>query len=88
MKAKKYFCNVSPREGRELTYVHELVNGKIVTDLENINVGERGYIRPIDGGGVHTSTIQEVDYLCEGDIRIVTRNSIYELTKMGDDDAS
>ena len=61
----------------------------VVTDLENINVGERGYIRPIGGGGVHTSTIQEVDYLCEGDIRIVTRNSIYELTSMdGDDDAS
>ena len=84
----KYFCNVYPRESRELTYVHELVNGKVVTNLENINVGERGYIRPIDGGGVHTSTIQEVDYLCEGDIRIVTRNSIYELTNMGDDDAS
>ena len=84
----KYFCNVYPREGRELTCVHELVNGKVVTNLENINVGERGYIRPIDGGGVHTSTIQEVDYLCEGDIRIVTRNSIYELTNMGDDDAS
>ena len=84
----KYFCNVYTREGRELTYVHELVNGKVVTNLENINVGERGYIRPIDGGGVHTSTIQEVDYLCEGDIRIVTRNSIYELTNMGDDDAS
>ena len=84
----RYFCNVYPRERRELTYVHELVNGKVVTDLENINVGERGYIRPVDGGGVHTSTIQEVDYLCEGDIRIVTRNSIYELTNMGDDDAS
>lgn len=85
----KYFCNVYPRDGRELTYVHELVNGKVVTNLENINVGERGYIRPIDGGGVHTSTIQEVDYLCEGDIRIVTRNSIYELTSMdGDYDAS
>ena len=84
----KYFCKVYPREGRELTYVHELVNGKVVTNLENINVGERGYIRPIDGGGVHTSTIQEVDYLCEGDIRIITRNSIYELTNMGDDDAS
>ena len=84
----KYLCKVYPREGRELTYVHELVNGKVVTDLENINVGERGYIRPIDGGGVHTSTIQEVDYLCEGDIRIITRNSIYELTSMdGDDDA-
>ena len=69
-----------------MTYVHELVNGKVVTNLENINVGERGYIRPIDGGGVHTSTIQEVDYLCEGDIRIITRNSIYELTRMGDDD--
>lgn len=82
----KYFCNVYPHDGRELTYVHELVNGKVVTDIENINVGERGYIRPADGGGVHTSTIQEVDYLCEGDIRIVTRNSIYELTKMGDDD--
>ena len=83
----KYFCNGYPRDGRELTYVHELVNGKVITDLENINVGERGYIRPIDGGGVHTSTIQEVDYLCEGDIRIVTRNSIYELTSMdGDDD--
>ena len=82
----KYFCNVYPREGRELTCVHELVNGKVVTNLENINVGERGYIRPIDGGGVHTSTIQEVDYLCEGDIRIITRNSIYELTRMGDDD--
>ena len=39
----KYFCNVYPREGRELTYVHELVNGKVVTNLENINVGERGY---------------------------------------------
>ena len=85
----KYFCNVYPRESRELTYVHELVNGKVVTNLENINVGERGYIRPIDGGGIHTSTIQEVDCLCEGDIRIVTRNSIYELTNMdGDDDAS
>ena len=82
----RYFCNVYPREGRELTCVHELVNGKVITDLENINVGERGYIRPIDGGGVHTSTIQEVDYLCEGDIRIITRNSIYELTRMGDDD--
>ncbi len=84
----KYFCNVYPREGHELTHVHELVNRKVVTDLENINVGERGYIRTIDGGGVHTSTIQEVDYLFESDIRIVTRNSIYDLTRMGDDDAS
>ena len=84
----KYFCNVYPREGRELTHVHELVNRKVVTDLENINVGERGYIRTIDGGGVHTSTTQEVDYLFESDIRIVTRNSIYDLTRMGDDDAS
>ena len=82
----KYFCNVYPREGRELTYVHNILNGKVATNLENINLGERGYIRPIDGGGVHTSTIQEVDYLCEGDIRIITRNSIYELTRMGDDD--
>ena len=85
----KSLCNVYPRECRELTSVLELVNGKVLTNLENINVGERGYIRPIDGGGVHTSTIQEVDYLCEGDIRIITRNSIYELTSMdGDDDAS
>ncbi len=82
----KYYCAVYPREGHDLTYVHEMVNGKVVTDLENINVGERGYIRPADGGGVHTSTIQEVDYLCDGDIRIVTRNSVYELTRMGGDD--
>ena len=85
----KYFCNVYPREGRELTYVHELVNGKVITDLENINVGERGYIRPLDGGGGHTSTIPEVDYLREGAIRIVTSNSVDALTNThGDNDAA
>lgn len=82
---KKYVCNVYPREGRNLGYVHETVNGKIVT-IEDCDVGSRAYIRNIKGGAVHTSTVIEVDYLCEGDIRITTRNSIYELTFMGDDD--
>lgn len=81
----EYLCNIYPRENCELTAIHEIVNGKIVT-IADCEVGKRGHIFGIQGGGVHTSTIQEVDYLCEGDIRIVTRNSIYELTKVGDGD--
>lgn len=82
-----YYCSVYPREGRELNAIHEVVNNKVVT-IEGCSVGERGHIFAVNGGGVHTSTIQQVDNLCEGDIRITTRNSIYELTCMGDKDAS
>lgn len=82
----KYLCNVYPRDGGELNAAHEIVNGKIVT-IDGCEVGVRGHIFAVAGGGVHTSTIQEVDYLCEGDIRIVTRNSIYELTRVGRDEA-
>lgn len=81
----KYFCEVYPRDGHELNAIHDIVNRKFVT-IEGCDVGERGHIFAVNGSGVHTSTIFSVDHLCEGDLRITTRNSIYDLTRVDDDE--
>lgn len=82
----KYHCRIYPRENHDLSAIHEIVNGKFVT-IEGCNVGERGHIFAVNGGGVHTSTIISIDHLCEGDLRITTQNSVYDLTRIDDDEA-
>ena len=85
---KTYYCTVTPRDPNKANPVHEYVNKTNVYLLEPPVVGRRCHIYAVAGGGVHTSLVVSVDYMCDGDIRIVTLNTVYNLVyRGGSDDA-
>lgn len=83
---KTYYCTVHPRNPDHINPVHEYVNKRNVYLSEKPTVGQRCYIHAVEGSGVHTSLVVSVDNLCDGDIRIVTLNTVYNLVCRGDDD--
>lgn len=81
----KYRLAVNPKKASAYNYIHDCVDGEIVTVID-LTVGKRGWIaieRGIDSWHrLHTSIVEQVELLDNGDIRLTTMNTVYVLNKI------
>lgn len=85
----KYSVRVIPKKGTPYNPFHEQVDGSIVTIID-VTVGKRGWIAYyVDsdwGEGswhrLHTSPIEKVTVGDNGEIEVVTRNTLYFLAPL------
>lgn len=85
----KYTLRVIPKVGKPYNPIHEQVSDKIATVID-LTVGKRGWIAYMidsDWGEdewhrLHTSPIEKVTVGDNGEIEVVTRNTLYFLAPL------
>lgn len=81
----KYRLSVIPKYETAHNPLHDELEDAIVTNVE-LTVGERGYfLAEFQDGSTHsisTSTVSTVEGFENGDIRLITRNTIYLFHKI------